>query len=160
MASQGQNFNQVSYFKETGDEVTQTLAAAFNGVSGCTVSVMGNNISIVRKYRPTWVYIVAVVGFFFFFVGLLALAYTETESMNILVQPDGELTKVMVSGVTAGELLARLNGGMSQLTRGTHSLSAVVNDPEPSGSVKVCPQCAEEVKDAAKVCRFCSYAFE
>ena len=80
--------------------------------------------------------------------------------MNILVQPDGELTKVMVSGVTAGELLARLNGGMSQLTRGTHSLSVVVNDPEPSGSVKVCPQCAEEVKDAAKVCRFCSYAFE
>ena len=89
MASQGQNFNQVSYFKETGDEVTQTLAAAFNGVSGCTVSVMGNNISIVRKYRPTWVYVVAVVGFFLFFIGLLALAYTETESMNILVQPDG-----------------------------------------------------------------------
>jgi len=28
-----------------------------------------------------------------------------------------------------------------------------------SGTTKVCPQCAEEVKAAAKICRFCHYEF-
>lgn len=29
----------------------------------------------------------------------------------------------------------------------------------PDRSVKVCPQCAEEVKRDAQVCRFCGYEF-
>jgi uncharacterized membrane protein YdbT with pleckstrin-like domain len=29
----------------------------------------------------------------------------------------------------------------------------------PSGSEKICPRCAESVKAAAKVCRFCNYEF-
>jgi uncharacterized protein UPF0547 len=31
---------------------------------------------------------------------------------------------------------------------------------EPSGETKTCPQCAETVQAAAKVCRFCDYRFE
>lgn len=30
----------------------------------------------------------------------------------------------------------------------------------PADNVKTCPQCAEEVKVAAKVCRFCGHKFE
>ena len=30
----------------------------------------------------------------------------------------------------------------------------------PDGSTKVCPQCAETVKQAAKVCRYCNYKFK
>jgi Uncharacterised protein family UPF0547 len=28
------------------------------------------------------------------------------------------------------------------------------------GPTKTCPECAEEVKEAAKVCRFCAYRFD
>ena len=33
-------------------------------------------------------------------------------------------------------------------------------DPEPVAGTKTCPMCAEEVKLAAKICRFCRYTFE
>lgn len=35
-----------------------------------------------------------------------------------------------------------------------------MSEPVPDPQTKVCPQCAEEVKAAARVCRFCSHQFE
>jgi hypothetical protein len=34
-----------------------------------------------------------------------------------------------------------------------------VTEPDPDPQTKVCPQCAEEVKAAALICRFCRYEF-
>ena len=36
-----------------------------------------------------------------------------------------------------------------------------LDDPAyPTGSEKTCPMCAEKVKSAAKICRFCGHSFE
>ena len=34
-----------------------------------------------------------------------------------------------------------------------------MTEPDPDSQTKVCPQCAEEVKAAALICRFCRYEF-
>lgn len=35
-----------------------------------------------------------------------------------------------------------------------------MTEPDPDSQTKVCPQCAEEVKAAALICRFCRFEFE
>ena len=67
-------------------------------------------------------------------VGLIALIYM------LIVKPDGVLTVTY------------------QLQPMSTPQMALA--PASIGEVKICPQCAEEVKLAAKICRFCSHAFE
>ena len=35
-----------------------------------------------------------------------------------------------------------------------------IEPSEPEFDIKTCPQCAEEIKSKAKVCRFCRYEYE
>lgn len=57
---------------------------------------------------------------------------------SMVFKPKGYLTVTYAKAVTRG---------------------AVVADPGTAGT-KTCPMCAEEVKAAAKICRFCRYEFE
>jgi hypothetical protein len=57
---------------------------------------------------------------------------------------------------------AVLTGGFSLLLGASRTKGKITVTWLRGGEAvtKVCPQCAEEVKAAAKVCRFCQYAFE
>jgi hypothetical protein len=44
---------------------------------------------------------------------------------------------------------------------GTLTVTYELRGTQPDvGEIKVCPACAEEVKEAAKICRFCRYEFD
>lgn len=60
---------------------------------------------------------------------------------------------LMASGSAAPR--ERRGRGSSRGRRGRPGASRVASEP----GLKVCPQCAEEVKRAAKVCRFCNHSF-
>ncbi len=42
---------------------------------------------------------------------------------------------------------------------GTLTVTYVLSAAATAGPEKVCPQCAEKVKEAAKICRFCGFTF-
>ena len=46
-----------------------------------------------------------------------------------------------------------------QLVKGPPRENEDLDGPEDEPTFKVCPQCAEEVKGAALICRYCRYEF-
>lgn len=158
MPAPGQNFNQTIVVAEPVDRVSQLIIAAVSGVPDSTVTTAGTgSIVVTRKFRPAWTIVVAVIGLIFFLIGLLALLYTETETLTITLAADGEGTRVVVSGRASQELLARLTAALGSLTAstGAGSAHATLAAQMPSDA-KQCPQCAETIKAEAKICRFCN----
>ncbi len=45
--------------------------------------VTANSLHITRRYVPVWAIIVAIVGAFFFLIGLVALLVRETEVLTV-----------------------------------------------------------------------------
>lgn len=78
-------------------------------------------------------FLLAVI-LFIVLIGILIFIYM------LLVKPDGTLT-VTYSRVD------------------TQAATAETAKSDESGPMKTCPQCAEQVKEAAKICRFCRYEF-
>lgn len=110
--------------------------------------VMGDKgyFPISQSYEPgSWgvgAFIVALL-LCFILVGLLVFIYM------IVVKPEGTLT------VTYEYRGAEVNdASVSQ------SDTASTNASEHQAEEKVCPQCAETVKVAAKICRYCRYEFK
>lgn len=89
---------------------------------------------VSQSFEPgTWgcgAFLIAVLACFIL-VGILALIYM------LIVKPAGTLT---VTYEYRGEQPA--------------------DDIAPESDEKVCPQCAETVKAAAKICRYCRYEFK
>lgn len=59
------------------------------------------------------------------------------------------------SVLSFGTAAGRVGNAMSDRV----AVESVPSLSETSAEVKVCPDCAEEVKGAARVCRFCGYQF-
>lgn len=116
MPSKGQNFNQTVLVAASPDDVSQRVLASTAGVSGYTASMAGpGSIALTRKYIPTWAIVVATIGLLFFFIGLLALLYRDTEITMVTVNPVQGGSRVTVSGVGSPEMFTRLNGALSSL---------------------------------------------
>jgi hypothetical protein len=160
MAAPGQNFNQSVLIAETPEAVSQALIASSSGVVGYSVNTAGTgSIVLTRKYTPTWAIVVGVIGLLIFLIGILALLYKNTETLTITLAPQEGGTRVVVSGLATPEMITRIGAALSAMP----ALDAsVVAEPAPieGEGTKVCPACAETIKSAATVCRFCGQKFE
>jgi hypothetical protein len=155
----GQIVNDSCLVPEPPHVVSQAVIAATAGATDYTVSAPGpGSIVLTRQYRPTWTIVVAIIGFLFFLLGLLALLVKNTEALTLTLTPEEGGTRVVLSGVATPEMVTRLSsalGGTVGLGRDRYALpNAEAQD------TKVCPSCAETVKAAATVCRFCKHSFE
>jgi hypothetical protein len=164
MAASGQGYNGTVVTQLGPEEAMQAIIGGLAGTSECTVNAAGNNtIILTRRYLPNSAIVLAVLGVLLFLIGLLALFVRNTETLTITLASTPEGTRVTASGVASQELANRLNGLMASLRNARSSVPSAPR-PGPAAVVgeetKVCPQCAESVKAAAKMCRFCQYRFE
>ena len=174
MASKGQNMNQTVVVAQTPEQVTQAIVASTAGVPGYTVTTAGTGtILLTRKYIPVWAIVVAVIGTLLFLIGLLALLYRETETMTVSLTPSEGGTRITLSGVGSQEMLTRITAAVSAMPALAATASAPVEatakDVHESvlevgesieSETKICPDCAEEIKSAARKCRFCGHEFQ
>jgi hypothetical protein len=144
---------------EQADVVSQALIAAASGVPGYTINTAGaGSVIFTRKYSPTWAIVVAVIGVLFFLLGLLALLVKETETLTATVTPVKNGTRVVFSGIATRDIMARVISALESMpTLATDAPSDAVKQSDER--TKVCPDCAETVKMAAMVCRFCAHGF-
>jgi hypothetical protein len=167
VASGGQNVNQTVVVAESQEVVAQALVAATAGVPDYNLTTAGpGSIVLSRRYLPTWAIVVAVVGFLLFLLGLLALLYRVTETITITIVPTEGGSRVSVSGVGSPELLSRLTAVIGSMPssdpaiESRHATETTLHQGNDLADDKVCPACAETIKQAAKVCRYCSHRFD
>jgi hypothetical protein len=116
--STGNNINETIMVNGKIEDVFQKVLVGFNGISGFQVNAFSpNSITITRKFRPTWVWVVAVIGIFFFLIGLLALFYTETETISIHFVGENKRTRINIGGVGTPEVVTRLNNSVASFQK-------------------------------------------
>jgi hypothetical protein len=160
VAAPGTPFNATSSVAETPENVSQTLVAATAADPAYTVTSAGTgSIILTRRFIPTWAIVVAIVGLFIALLGLLALLYKDTETLTITITPDGSGSRIAISGVATREMAARITASINAMPALEGEDEGAIPASAPSDDTKTCPQCAETVKGAAVVCRFCGYEF-
>jgi hypothetical protein len=156
----GQIVNDSRLVPEPPQVVSQAVIAAVAGVPDYTVNAPGpGSIVLTRKYRPTWTIVVAIVGFFFFLIGLLALLIQNTEALTLTLTLEEGGTRVTMSGVATPEMVTRLGAALGAMP-GVGQVASGALTHAQDDATKTCPSCAETVKAAAAVCRFCGHSFD
>jgi len=98
------------------EQAMQHLVAAAAGAPGYSILPIGpTTLVLTRKYWPTWVIVVAIVGAFLFLLGLLALLYRETETLTISLTPAPLGAVVSISGSATPEMMGRVNAALAAL---------------------------------------------
>jgi Uncharacterised protein family UPF0547 len=159
-----------------------SLPASGNYFDGYEVrQVTWNSFHVTRRYVPVWAIAVAIAGAIIFLIGLLALLVRETEVLTVTVYEQDEGSYLDFSGVAAPRVAAVVNRAVDVLVNGTVMAQspagfptgpsaafpatpapafATRTMPAPSSAdSKICPECAEAVRAAARSCRFCGYRF-
>jgi len=104
-------------------EVFSRLMMATSSNSGGTfdstaVATDGSSfINIERKYLPTWALVVAIIGFFCFLLGLLALIARDSERCTITLQDLPGGTHVLVSGAATPTLQNTIAAAINSMQR-------------------------------------------
>jgi len=76
-------------------ETSRLLATSWNYK---VTADAGSSITFTRRYTPTWAVVLAIIGFFFFLLGLLFLLVKEQDTLIFSFAPEGGHTKVTVNG--------------------------------------------------------------
>jgi hypothetical protein len=178
VASPGRTFTGQVVVGESVDTVTQTLARGLSSRAGYSMTMAGNrSLLLQRRYPPTWTIVVAtifailtvltfwLIGPLFLF-GLLVLLVRQTETLSINVSEARDGTEVRTSGIATEELIASVQSILAALDLQPASPSSrALPDrlPDPNGvnsdDYKTCPKCAERIRGAARVCRYCGHRF-
>ena len=160
MPASGQNFNQSIFVDEGRDSISQKLISGANGISDYTITTAGvGSLILSRKYRPTWAIVVSVLGLLFFLIGVLGLLYTVTEVLTITLATERGGTRIVVSGVGSQEMLERITGILGSFPALPVTSGRKIDQEVAKADSKTCPTCAELVKVAANICRFCGHQF-
>jgi hypothetical protein len=121
MATSGSPASFDTFVRTSKTEVYQRLMVTVSGntggyFDGIKVSTDGSNmIALERKYVPTWAIVVAVIGFFCFLLGLLALLARSTETCTIMLAEAPGGTNIRVSGVLPRERYAMLSAAINAM---------------------------------------------
>jgi hypothetical protein len=116
MPRPGESYIRSYVTTERPEAVVQRFISGTANTRDYTITQAGSaTLILTRKYWPTWVIVVAVIGLLFFLVGLLALLYRETETLTITLGQADTGTHVQISGVASAELVARLNSVVSSM---------------------------------------------
>jgi hypothetical protein len=86
----------------------------FDGVQVTTDGI--GAITIERRYVPTWAIVVAVIGFFAFFLGPLALLYRVREVCQITLSDQQDGTLIRVDGVLGNNQHNIVNATIASLS--------------------------------------------
>jgi hypothetical protein len=142
----GQSFNQELQVAGDPENIAIVIAQAFNGQEGFTVfRPTPTKIIVTRKYTPTVVKVVAIVGFLFvFFFSLLALLYKVSEQLVIDIYPSPSGSKVVITGVGTTEAVSLVSSSLNQ-TFNLRSATSVSSCQYCGGSLSAdeqqCPSC-------------------
>jgi len=145
--------------------------------------VAGNCVHVTRRYVPAWALVVAILGVWFFLLGLPALLVRETEVLTIAVYEQDEGSYLDFSGMADPKIVTAVNLAIDRLLDGVAMTPPASEFPGSSPATfpavptpgflpqathgpipapvnnKICPECAETVRAAARSCRFCGYRF-
>src|SRR5207244_3170109 len=102
--------------QERPDIVMQRFMSATAGAKGYSATPVGlGSLQLTRKYTPMWAVVAAIVGVFFFLLGILFLLFKTSETLNITMADEGGTTRVNISGLATADMAQRLNAAMSQM---------------------------------------------
>jgi len=149
--------------------------------------VTGNSLHITRRYVPPWAFVVAIIGCFFFLIGLLALLVRDTEVLTVTVYQQEDGSYLDCAGTAASSVTTLVNSAIDRLingvamaggssafpamptpafptapaaSRATPPIPVQPAQPAAASANKICPECAETIRVAARSCRFCGYRFD
>jgi hypothetical protein len=130
-------FNTTLQLDEPAEIVDARIAAALSKLTSSRARSQPGLIVITREYRPTWAVVLAIIGFFFFLLGLLFLLVKTTERLTISISSRGEeACTVVMAGEADDFVIVLLQSALATPTR-------------------ECPNCKHPMKREASVCPSC-----